>query len=108
MPRAIARRDAAEAVLYYAEAVDGETAARFADCLEEAFRKIADAPKLGSPALGQLLDLPGLRVRKLGRFPYVVLYIERADRIDVIRILHSARDIGALLPDDDEDLSDPG
>ena len=58
---------------------------------------IGDRPGTGSPRHAHLLGIKGLRSRKLGRFPYLILYLERDDHIDVWRILHAQRDIPARL-----------
>jgi toxin ParE1/3/4 len=43
------------------------------------------------------LGLPGLRSRSVGRFPYLIFYVEQPDHIDVWRILHARRDIAEWL-----------
>jgi toxin ParE1/3/4 len=58
---------------------------------------IATRPAAGSPPYGQELGLPGLRHRRLRRFPYLVFYVEREDHIDVWRVLHAQRDIPVRL-----------
>jgi toxin ParE1/3/4 len=58
---------------------------------------IGERPRTGSPRFSNEFELPGLRSRRLGRFPYLVFYVEEADRIDVWRILHAQRDIAASL-----------
>lgn len=84
-------------MLYYSAEVDIETGVRFADAIQVVYRQIADTPKLGSPGYAHRLNIPDLRTRKLARFPYLVFYLEHEDRIDVVRILHNARDIPAWL-----------
>jgi len=37
------------------------------------------------------------------RFPYLAFYVERADHVDVWRVLHGARDIPAWLKGWEED-----
>jgi toxin ParE1/3/4 len=81
----------------YAEQAGPEVALRFIDALESAYRLIAARPAAGSPLHGQELGLPGLRHRRLKRFPYLVFYVEREDHIDVWRVLHAQRDIPARL-----------
>jgi len=72
IPRALARQDADDAVDYYARDAGGEVALRFVDALENAYRVISSRPTSGSPRFAQELELPGLRSRKLKRFPYFV------------------------------------
>lgn len=97
IPRERADRDVEEAVdRYRAEA--GEAAALgFLDALERTYRHIGRGPATGSPRYAYELDLPGLRVRPLRRYPYLVFYVELGDRIDVWRVLHGGRDIPAWL-----------
>jgi|SRR6516225_9480634 toxin ParE1/3/4 len=60
------------------------------DILDEKFRLLA-----GRPALGPLREdlAAGLRMFPAGR--YLIFYRPAPDGIDVIRVLHSARDIPA-------------
>jgi len=55
------------------------------------------------PLMGRSRDelSPGLRSQPFGR--YVIFYQPLSDGIDVVRVIHSARDIGALF-DPDSDL----
>ena len=100
--RAIAERDTTAAVDYYTDEVDADMALRFIGALDSAKADIAEAPQLGSPRYADILNLPGLRHRKLRRFPYLVFYIERDDHIDVWRVLHAKRDIPAWLTSADD------
>lgn len=54
-------------------------------------------PKGGSPRYAQELDLTGLRFRTIGRFPYLIFYIEKEAEIDVWRVLHGARHVHARM-----------
>ena len=98
IPRALARRDVDDAIDYYAEEAGEGVALRFIDALRDAYRLISNRPASGSPRFGLELDLPGLRSRKLRRFPYLVFYVERPDHIDVWRVLHAQRDIPGSIP----------
>lgn len=97
MPRVTRRPLAADDILeiwdYIAE--DSLDAAdRWVDRLDEQFRLLATQPLLGRarPELEQ-----ELRSFPFGR--YVIFYAPLADGIDVIRVLHGARDIDALFDD---------
>ena len=63
------------------------------DALEDARREIAERPAAGSPRHAHELDIPGLRFRQAGRFPYLIFYVEQETEIEVWRVLHGARDI---------------
>jgi toxin ParE1/3/4 len=41
--------------------------------------------------------MPGLRAWRLSRYPYLVLYVEREEDIEVWRVLHGEREIPAWL-----------
>jgi toxin ParE1/3/4 len=72
-------------------------ALRFVDALQDAYRVISVRPASGSPRYAHELDLPGLRSRRLVRFPYMIFYLERSDHIDVWRVLHVQRDIASWI-----------
>jgi toxin ParE1/3/4 len=96
----LARRDVEEAVDYYAEKAGAEVALRFVDAIKNAYRAISSRPAIGSPRYAHELELPGLRSRKIARFPYLIFYLERDDHIDVWRIIHGQRDIPAWMIED--------
>ena len=74
---------------------------RCVDALEDAYAVLARNPSIGTPRYAAELDIPGLRTWALPRFPYLICYAERQDRIDVWRVLHGRRDIPAHLADPD-------
>jgi toxin ParE1/3/4 len=94
MPR-VTRRPLAEADIieiweYIAE--DSLAAAdRWVDHLDEQLRLLAGQPMMGR-ARGELA--PAVRSFPFGR--YVVFYAPLDDGIDVVRVLHGARDIDAV------------
>lgn len=100
--RPAALRDIERAIGYYLDEGAFEAADRLANELHGAFEHLARHPGTGSPRYGKLLDLPGLRGWRLNDFPYLIFYFERTERIDVIRVLHGARDIAAALLDNDK------
>lgn len=97
IPREAAHRDVDEAVEYYLAEGSEQAALGFIDALEQAYGHIGRHPATGSPRYAHELDLPGLRVWPLKRYPYLVFYVEREDHIDVWRVLHSQRDIPAWM-----------
>ena len=81
-----------EQIANYIADQNAEAALRFIRELREKCYRLADAP-LGYPLLPHFEHL-GIRRRPVGR--YLILY--RVDRtIEVIRILHTARDYERLL-----------
>ena len=84
-PAALA--EAEEAAAWYAER-DPRVAARFAEELEAALNRIAEAPHRWP------VYLHGTRRVRLTRFPYFVAYREDATRILVVAIAHGKRKPG--------------
>ena len=92
-----ARRDIDEAIEHYLSEAGPALALDFIDALDDTRRLIGERPASGSPRHAQELDIPGLRFQSVGRFPYLVFYVEREAEIDVWRVLHGARDIPAWM-----------
>ena len=93
-----ARRDVDEAVKYYLSTEAGAAGTlAFIDALQVSLLQIGEHPAAGSSRYAHELNLPGLRFRTVGKFPYLVFYVEQEAEIDVWRILHGARDIAAWM-----------
>lgn len=102
-PRAIARQDVAESLEYYLSEVGEKAAFGFIDELQRAYQLIARNPAASSSRYAHELDIPGLRSWPLKRYPHWVFFIERADHIDVWRVLNGKRDIADwLLTNEDQ------
>lgn len=106
IPRELANRDVDEAIDHYLSEGAEQAALNFIEALEQAYSHIGRHPATGSPRYAHELNLPGLRSWPLTRYPYLVFYVERDDRIDVWRVLHGQRDIPSWLRDD-ADANDP-
>jgi toxin ParE1/3/4 len=65
---------------------------KFLDRIEERCRMLVAFPEIG--AVREDIG-PGVRVLTVDR--YLVLYRARRDRVDIVRVLHGARDISDLL-----------
>ena len=101
VPRAQANRDVDDAIAYYLSE-GAETAAQgLIDALEQAYGQISRHPATGSPRYAHELNLPGLRVWRLTRYPHLVFYVERSDHNDLWRVLHGQRDIPAWMQEPD-------
>ncbi len=103
VPRRLATQDLRDAAAHDAAQVDAATARRFIDAAEQAFTLIAQQPGIGSPRYAAELDWPGLRTHPVQRFPYLIFYLESADHLDVLRVLHAHRDIPTSLQDEATD-----
>ena len=95
-----AAADIDQVVDYYLAGADTEVALRFVDAIERAIGQISRSPQSGSLRFSYELEIPGLRVRPLTRFPYLVFYIVRDEVVDVWRILHTRRDIPSAMGDE--------
>ena len=93
VPRERARRDIDEAVAHCLTEAGAPVALAFIDALEDACQEIGERPAAGSPRHARELDIPGLRSRSAGRFPYLIFYVETETDIEIWRVLHGARDI---------------
>ena len=91
--RELANQDIDEIIAYYLGESADQAAYGFIDALEDAYAHIGRHPATGSPRYAHELNLPGLRFWPLTRYPHLVFYVERADHIDVWRVLHGTQDI---------------
>jgi toxin ParE1/3/4 len=101
--RTLARRDIDLAITHYLEQDASPAALGFVDALERAYAHISKHPGTGSPRFAHELGIPDLRSWPLGKYPYLVFYVERADHIDIWRVLHMKRDIPASMQDEAQD-----
>jgi len=97
IPRERAQQDIDAIIAHYLDGAGESVALGFVDALEQAFRHVAQHPASGSARYAHDLGLPGLRFWPLRRYPHLVFYVERADHVEVWRVLHGKRDIPAWL-----------
>ena len=74
-------------------------ALRLLEIADDSFQRLADMPGMGRRWHSANPNLAGLRVYPLphGYRNYLVFYRPIADGIEIIRILHAARDVGSIL-----------
>ncbi|MEP7005807.1 MAG: type II toxin-antitoxin system RelE/ParE family toxin [Sphingomonas bacterium] len=101
VPRTQALQDVEQATEWYRDQAGENVAIGFIDAAQAASRSIGANPAIGSPRYAHELNLPGLRSRRLRRYPYLVFYIERDDHVDLWRVLHAQRDIPASMREGD-------
>src|SRR5215468_3474865 len=104
VPRDRANRDVDDAITHYLKEHVGDAAPTLVDASGRCVRpprSLGRHPAIGSSRYAHELGIPGLRSWSLPRFPYVVFYIERADHVDVWRVLHGHREIPALMQEPD-------
>lgn len=96
----LATTDINELADYFRERAGTAIALRFVNQAEAAFERLLATPRIG--ALLGLDELPYEDIRRwhiTGFDRLMILYREVADGIEVVRVLHTARDIPALFRD---------
>jgi toxin ParE1/3/4 len=88
-----ATQDIEDAVEYYLVEANQSVAAQWLDSYSAALAHISEFPRTGSPRYAKLSKLKSLRFWLLSRFPYMVLYQELPQHIEIIRVLHQASEI---------------
>ena len=96
--RARARQDLVDIFRYYAQEAGFRVARRFFAQADATFTRLANMPGIGTHYEHDHPALAGVRYFLISRFrSYVVFYRPVADGIEIIRVLHGARDIDAIL-----------
>lgn len=95
-----ALRDQQGEVRYYRKQGGSRLAVRAAKAANAAVDQIELEPGMGSPTLGKRLGIPGLRTWRVAGFPLLWCCFERADHLDVVRLLGERQDIAAVLGDE--------
>jgi toxin ParE1/3/4 len=96
-----ARQDLVEIFRHYAREAGMRVAQRFFVQAEATITQLAHMPGMGTrydqdhPALAELRYIPVSRSRN-----YLVFYRSVADGIEVVRVLHGARDIAGILAEE--------
>ena len=95
-----ARRDLLEAFVHIGRN-SVPAARRFLEAAEQTFQRLAGMPGIGTrydpdtPALSELRYFP------VAKFPkYLVFYRPTPDGIEIVRVLHGARDLATILADE--------
>ena len=95
-----ALRDQQGEARYYRQEAGSRAALKVVKATNNALDQIELQPSAGSPALGKLLGVPGLRTWRVAKFPLLWCYFERGDHLDVVRLLGERQDIAAILGDE--------
>lgn len=95
-----ARVDLVEITHGYFERGGVKLADRFFTATREAIAAIEANPGTGSPRLGLLARIEGLRSWPLRRFAVRRFCLEHADFVDVVRLLGERQDLEAILRDE--------
>lgn len=98
-----AKADLVEHVIYLAQR-NPDIAERFIDAVEVAFQKLAIAPLIGAEQDFQSPRLAGIRRWFVPGFKHhLIFYRVTATTVEIVRVLHGARDIEAVILNEDED-----
>lgn len=81
---------------YYRQEAGTLVARRLVQALAKALQELARDPGIGSPRLGQWLGIDGLRSWRIDGFPLSFWYVERAEHVDVLRLVGQRQDAGAV------------
>lgn len=96
--RPAADRDVDEQAGYLAQEVGLEMAFRYYDQVFATLEAVCDMPGIGERWETGDPRLEGMRTRRVEGFEKsLIFYLETPEGIDVVRILHGARDIARLL-----------
>ncbi|HEX6361862.1 MAG TPA: type II toxin-antitoxin system RelE/ParE family toxin [Albitalea sp.] len=97
----MAEADLVGAARHYAQEGGIALGERLFDAALAALEPIQRMPSIGSPRLGVLCEIPGLRSWRVTGFPLQWLYFEAQDHLDVVRLLGDRQDIVAILRTED-------
>ena len=82
----------------YVGRTNADAGLRFLAAAEKELRRLAEMPGLGSIWESDNPRLEGIRVSRIRRFKnYLIFYRALDDGIEVVRVLHGARDIERFL-----------
>ena len=95
-----AEQDLVDAARYYAAQGGRALAEQVFDAAADALLPIERMPGLGSPRIGQLGEIPGLRASGVTGFPMQWFYFEAEGHLDVVRLLGDRQDIATILTRD--------
>ena len=109
MPRRIEKSRASRqdvlAIYLYIGQYSPSAAERFLESLEAAFSRLADMPRIGAPQEWRSPRLAEVRMWPVPRFRKYLIFYREADEaeIEILRVLHGARDLNRILADEQPD-----
>jgi toxin ParE1/3/4 len=89
--------DLVERSRYYLNRAGHDVATQFFGAAMGALHAVERMPGTGSPRIGELCDIPGLRVRGIEGFPCGWYCFVRPDHVDVVRLLADSQDLASIL-----------
>ena len=99
--RPLARKDIRDAAAYLLLEASETVAVRFEEAVQNLAHMLAGMPGIGVPCSFRNPELHDMRRLTVKGFEnWLLFYRDTEDRIDVIRVLHGARDIAAVFEED--------
>ncbi|NEO32102.1 MAG: type II toxin-antitoxin system RelE/ParE family toxin [Symploca sp. SIO3C6] len=96
-------RDLIDLAMYIAED-NLEASDLFLQAAEETFKQLAKMPQMGKMTQFSNLSLAGIRQQGIKGFrKYLVFYFPTDEGVEILRVIHGARDFEAIL---DEDITE--
>jgi toxin ParE1/3/4 len=95
--RTRAETDLIERTQYYRGVGGDQLASSFFDAAARALRRIERTSGIGSQAVGEICDVPGLRSYGIRGFPVRWYYFVADAHVDVVRQLADAQDLTTIL-----------
>ena len=97
--RPLAEADLIERTHYYRREGGDSLGERFFEAVVATLDAIGRMPGAGSPRIGELCGILGLRVRRILGFSCGWFYFVADDHVDVVRLLADAQDLPTILAD---------
>jgi toxin ParE1/3/4 len=100
--RPAAKRDLIDHFVYLGEEAGLGAAERFMEAAKRSFERVRKTPAMGSPC--EFLNPVWAELRRwpiMGFSDYLVFYRYRASDVEIVRVLHGARDIAAMFQNRD-------
>jgi toxin ParE1/3/4 len=96
-----ARQDLIDTYRHLAREAGTRTARRFFAQAEATFERLAAMPHMGTRYEAESPSFPEVRFFPISRFKkYLVFYLPTARGVDIVRVLHGARDIDGILAEE--------
>ena len=93
-----ADRDIDDAAEFYAREADVDVALQFISAVDRVCQSLVEHPFIGAPVKSFEPRLAGLRFIPVPGFDsHLVFYVNEAQQVDVVRVLHGARDLPGQL-----------
>jgi toxin ParE1/3/4 len=97
-----ARLDLLEQFVYFGEQASVELAERYFAAVDQTCLQLLKHPQSGTLYDSGIARLEGMRWFPVSRFDnYLIFYLPHENGVDVIRVLHGARDIDRLFAEEE-------